>query len=153
MGVADVDPSQMSLMARTLRVAAAIYSVLPTAGQKGADVVESEFDIRSFIIASIHIGRDLFDSKLVKDNWNKKHKEPLQEVGSAARDMQNELVKEVVKLDLASSELRTILMGRSAILQPSPAQAPKSAHLLWQQVISPLGNQRPSSSSACLKWG
>ncbi|MBV7548332.1 hypothetical protein KW849_18785 [Pseudomonas sp. PDM26] len=136
MGDADVAPSQLSLLARSLRVAAAIYSVLPV---DGTAVVEPEPDIRPLIVSSIYIGRDLFDPKAVRDKWKKV---PLKEISSASREMQDELVKEVVKLDLAASELRTTLMGRLAILQLSPAPDPTA------EAIAPAAGDVAAGQSA-----
>lgn len=122
LGISDVDPSKFSHLARALRVAAAIYEIgRDTDSSLTANSINTTIDIRQLILSSIHIERDLFDPKAVKDQTEKV---PLAEPSTEAREAQNELVREVIQLELAASELRNQLLSRTAIFTSTANPVP-----------------------------
>lgn len=119
----EIVDAQFSLLARALRVAAAIYDVLAHSDAKvSAD--KGQIDVSPYLVASIHIGRNLFDPRIVKKNWESV---PLEQADPAARTMQDKLVEDVLKLDLAADELRSMLLQHSAVLQIPAVVVPVAA--------------------------
>lgn len=112
-----VDAYLLGDLASAIRVAAAIFAVR-------AASVDSDPDIRPLSIASIRVSPDLFDPGIVR---RKQEKPSLPDQDDSARDLQNELVSNILRYHLASKELRQVLLNRSTDVSASPALPPGPA--------------------------